>query len=192
MYILLFLLIAVLLAIAIPIFFLSFISLSTFLHELGHAIPLLLLTRQTIGILLLPTRKIPTTVANYQLGRLKIAIPWNQIWIGQIWGICILPHPEKVSRVRLVCFILGGPLASLAIALSLLTLLFSPIQFGSSTILAIFHYFCIVLAFIPGCQLMFSVLPMKYPRVLTGGIEIPSDGLQIIHLIRTKAVIKVL
>src|SRR5258707_12881906 len=119
------LLLAPVIVVAASIFFLSYNSLTVFLHELGHALPLLLLTKQNIGILLLPNRKATMYLSKGKVGRLEMAIPWNQVWIGQVMGICILPHPERVTALSLACYVISGPIVTLAITTTFVLLLFS-------------------------------------------------------------------
>ena len=82
------------------------------LHELGHAIPTLILTRKKVTIFIGPNRD---PGINFRIGLLTFCFTKQPLY----WAIAGLCQPSAFSRIQIqIIYILCGPLVSLAIAIS--------------------------------------------------------------------------
>ncbi len=89
---------------------------TTFFHEMGHAIPALLFTQKNVQVYVGSYGNISKTT-NFELGRLKIYFKWNLL----DWKMGMCRHEEVPKKTwQNVLIILGGPIASLIIALPIL------------------------------------------------------------------------
>ncbi|MFZ5353514.1 MAG: hypothetical protein ACOZCL_12450 [Bacillota bacterium] len=140
----------------------------TFMHELGHALPLLLYSDAYVSIKL--GRQIGNEKKVFTIKRLAIYADFPFLLTGRIFynshKVCIN------DKVRMYCYA-GGPLVSL---------LFLLIFF---TAYRIFDYDIITFpsAAINGWLFISTVIPVVYPKCFGGLSGIPSDGLRIMKLL---------
>lgn len=82
-------------------------------HELGHAIPAILLTRQTVSIYI-GSYGDPKKSLHFRVGHLEIWFNYNPFswWLG----LCI-PSAKQISINKQIIYTLTGPLASFVIAI---------------------------------------------------------------------------
>ena len=139
-----------------------------FLHELGHASMVLLLTGQRATIQL-GRRGLRCRL---QLGRLRMIL---NLGPGAAFSRCLLEDLSEISLSRRVWFFLGGPIASL-----LLSLLFGGLALSSTGS----GPWLITLAMIPLFQFLLTILPWRYPPGIGVMGGMPSDGLYVVRLIR--------
>ncbi len=81
-------------------------------HELGHAIPALLITKEKVTIYL-GSYGDPNRSLNFNIGRLEIWLKYNPF--NWRMGLCI-PSSKAMSFNQRIIFILAGPFASFIIA----------------------------------------------------------------------------
>lgn len=93
--------------------FLMMNPITTFLHELGHAIPCLILTRKPVTVFI-GTYGDPTQGISFKIGSLKVHFKFNLL--GWTVGLCV-PEQEVTSLKSRILITLGGPLASTLIAI---------------------------------------------------------------------------
>jgi len=87
-------------------------TLTTLLHELGHAIPALLLTRKKVMVYI-GSYGDPEKSMRITIGKLELYFKYNPfLWHG---GVCMVAH-EDISINRQILYTLTGPLASFIIA----------------------------------------------------------------------------
>ena len=138
-----------------------------FLHELGHASMALLLTGQRATIQL-GRRGLRCRL---QLGRLRMIL---NLGPGAAFSRCLLEDLDEIPLGRRACFFLGGPIASL-----LLALLFGGLALSSTGP----GPWPITLAMIPLFQFLFTTLPWTFPPGIGAMEGMPSDGLYVLRLI---------
>ena len=108
-------------------------SITTFIHELGHAIPALLFTDDDVVICLGSYGDVSDSWC-FDMGRLKIYFQLN-ILSWQI-GICAHEKPESVDRD--IAIVLGGPIATLLLFFSLVYALSMPMSDNWKFVLLVF------------------------------------------------------
>src|SRR5947209_29986 len=97
------------------IFFATFLLarlLTVLLHELGHALPALLLTKQKVTVYI-GSYGDPKNTLKLNLGMMEIFFRYNPL----AWkiGMCV-PSAKTISINRQIIYILAGPLTSITIA----------------------------------------------------------------------------
>lgn len=86
-------------------------SLTTFFHEMGHAVPALLFTREKVEVFVGSYGDLSNAL-QLQLGRLKLYLKWNPF----DWKLGMCRHSGGMVIWQQLITILGGPLASTLIA----------------------------------------------------------------------------
>ncbi len=144
--------------------------LTVLLHELGHAIPILLLTRSERVELFVGTHGEPQRSWRLPLGRLQVYLHYNP-WL-HLGGLTRYDRMPDRRQARLF-IILGGPLASLLIAAlalwSSFMFSFHPLILGLSILFlagAIFDF-------------VVNLIPQRQPLELPDGSCIDNDGQQL-------------
>ncbi len=141
--------------------------LSGLLHELGHALPSLLLTKDPVRIRLGNSTDKPTI----KLGRLEICLGPTT----SFWGSCEFTS-EGMSTARLIIITLGGPLTSLCLGALFLGWMFtSTLPWEIRLVTAVLFY--------ANCRiLLVSIIPQTFraPNPHSQGV---SDGLKILNLL---------
>ncbi|KAA3624229.1 MAG: hypothetical protein DWQ02_23315 [Bacteroidetes bacterium] len=113
---------------------LVFRSLTTFFHELGHAIPALMFTRQPVTVYVGSYGDISNSY-QLNLGHIKIYFKWNLL----DWKIGLCRHEGVDNFWQNLIILLGGPFASLIIAVPLIWLMATQsLTDGQITIIMIF------------------------------------------------------
>jgi tetratricopeptide (TPR) repeat protein len=82
-------------------------------HELGHAIPAILMTRQTVSIYI-GSYGNPEKSLHFSIGLLDVWLNYNPLSWRQ--GLCV-PSAKQISINKQIIYTLTGPLASFTIAL---------------------------------------------------------------------------
>lgn len=151
---------------------LTFRLLTTVIHELGHAIPALVLTKGNVTVYM-GSHGNPEQSMQFQIGRLKCFFKFNLFyWKG---GLCVMESKE-VSVQTDILVTLFGPLLSLIVAgIGVLLILFG--SFSDVTILILF-------ALVFSCVLDFihNIIPNRDAIVLHNGMVVYNDGMQLLHL----------
>ncbi|MFK7748712.1 MAG: tetratricopeptide repeat protein [Kordia sp.] len=151
---------------------LTFRLLTTVIHELGHAIPALLLTKGKVTVYM-GSHGNPEKSMQFQLGRLECFFKFNLFyWKG---GLCVM-HEKDVSVRTSFIVTIFGPLLSLIVAgIGVLILLLN--EFGDVTKLVIFAliFSCIV-------DFLNNIFPNRDTITLHDGTFTNNDGMQLLTL----------
>jgi tetratricopeptide (TPR) repeat protein len=135
-------------------------------HELGHAIPAILLTKEKVSIYI-GSYGDPTKSLKFNLGLLEVWFKYNPF----LWrlGLCV-PSAKGISINRQIAYTLTGPIASSIIAIVACYITFSYDLHGSiKLVLVIFLGSSIF-------DLYANLIPMSKPIKLYDGSETYNDG----------------
>lgn len=149
--------------------------ITTFFHELGHAIPALMFCKGEVKMYVgsYGNKKNSRTI---RLGRLTSILRFN-IWDLQL-GLCT--HQAANSKLKALIILVGGPFLSLLIGVSLLLLLFSnSMSDGAKFVASIF----MISSF---WDFIINIIPNNSPVQLYDGSEVYNDGMQFKRLFRQK------
>ena len=153
---------------------LTFRLLTTVIHELGHAIPALLLTKEKVTVYM-GSHGNPEKSMQFHLGRLECFFKFNLFyWKG---GLCVM-HEKDISVRTSFIVTIFGPLLSLIVA-GIGILILSMNEFGDVTKLVIF-------ALIFSCVVDFlnNIFPNKDTITLHDGTFTNNDGMQLLTLLK--------
>ncbi len=147
--------------------------ITTFFHELGHAISALFFTKDKV-VMYVGSYGDPKNRFQINLNRLQINISFN-IWNLNI-GMCA--HKADTTFFQALIILLSGPLMSLIIGVSLFIML-TKTHFtdGEKFIIAIF----MVSSF---WDFIINIIPRSYPAKLYDGTLIFNDGKQFTRLLK--------
>jgi hypothetical protein len=146
------------------------------LHELGHAIPALLMTRDEVTIYI-GSFGSPYNSFHFTIGRLEFYCKYNPL----LWyrGCCQCSQ-HYLSIDQRIWFVAGGPIASIFETVGTWLLIsnlqqegFFRIVFGSIFVISL------------GAT-AYSLFPNPAPRYTSSGYTVYSDSYQIFRLIRMK------
>ncbi|MFD1848875.1 hypothetical protein [Oceanobacillus bengalensis] len=152
------------------LFYLAVIGpITTFIHELGHALIMLGLTGNKVSITLGGEGK---SVLQWNTRRLNITIHIFSGWIGYT----SYENNEIVKKSNMFLYYIFGPLFSLTTAIIFLLLQNS---ISNSVIIYIFKFITMA-SFI---QFLFTIIPMNYNKFLGGKYYNRSDGMKIKELL---------
>jgi tetratricopeptide (TPR) repeat protein len=153
---------------------LIFRLLTTVIHELGHAIPALLLTKEKVTVYM-GSHGDPEKSIQFQIGRLECFFKFNLFyWKG---GLCVMSSKE-ISVHTDIIVTLFGPLFSLIVAgIGILCINFG--DFSDVTVLVLF-------ALVFSCALDFihNIIPNPKAVVLHDGVIVHNDGMQLLNLFK--------
>lgn len=149
--------------------------ITTFVHELGHAIPALLFTKKEVIVYIGSYGDIDNSLV-FELVRLKILFRYS---ITQ-WNMGLCTHHGYPSFYQTMLIILGGPVFSLLMGLLFYYLIkaYPPNLFYTFAIAAI-----LVSGFL---DFMVNIIPQNNPIELDNGGLVMNDGSQFVHLLKTR------
>ena len=148
-------------------FYLFVLPMSVLLHEVGHGLGVIISSKNHARIYVGFANE--KNKENFRLGRLHFHIIWS--YVGYCyWG-------DGLNNRQRIISLVGGPAMSLLI--SLLCLLFA-LNIPDGDIRSLLRGTAI-LNFI---QFFFTIIPITYPRWMLGYSGLPSDGLQLLRLLR--------
>lgn len=153
---------------------LTFRLLTTVIHELGHAIPALLLTKEKVSVYM-GSHGDPKKSMYFRIGRLECFFKFNLFyWKG---GLCVM-HENEISLLKNFIITISGPLLSFLVA-GITTLLIVYGDFSDVTTLVLF-------ALIFSCTLDFihNIIPNKDSVALYDGTIVHNDGMQLVYMIK--------
>jgi hypothetical protein len=143
----------------------------TLLHELGHALPMVVLTRDRVIVRVghQPARPVVA-------GSLDLRVRWlnspRWSWFGYVEG-----EGDEPSRARRIAILAGGPLVS-ALVLAALVVLAAFVPWPAT-----------ILVWVPALavawQFFVTAVPMRYPRWFGPYAGRVSDGYRILRLLRS-------
>ncbi len=143
----------------------------TTLHELGHAMTALMLTRGDVRIWVGTGKKQP----RWSLGRLHLSLTYRPGFTG------FYRFAGSVSRSARAAIQAAGPLTSLAAAAAVLgagNLLGTAGHWLGESIIVVFAYAAIG-------QFLATAIPWRYPRGWGEYAGQASDGLRLLHTLRS-------
>ena len=151
---------------------------STLMHELGHGVPALLLTKGKVT-LYLGSYGDPKDSIKISIGRLEIFFRKNPFH----WkiGLCQM-HDEKVSINKQIFVTLMGPIMSLVLAAIVTYYVFFANL--NEDFVSLLFFFGISIYF----DFFANIIPSKKPIELYDGTVIHNDGQQILSLIKLKSI----
>lgn len=138
-------------------------------HEVGHGIGAISFSTSDVHIYLGVVDE--NNKENFRLGRFHFHIKWGYVGFAH-WG-------EGLNKWQSTTALAGGPIMSLFLVL-LFELLASLInQNGLSQLLILSKVVCL-------SQFIFTIIPVTYPRWMGGLGGYPSDGLQLLRVLRSE------
>ncbi|MEL6863939.1 MAG: tetratricopeptide repeat protein [Bacteroidota bacterium] len=150
-------------------------SITTFFHEMGHALPSLLYTEGEVGVYVGSYGDISDSW-HFQIGRLKMYLRFNFLQ----WNLGMCTHQAASTYWASLLIVLGGPLASLSFAAILLYLMiyggFSENVIG---IMGIFVLAALIDFFV-------NIIPSGRPMLLHDGSRLYNDGTQLQQLLELR------
>ncbi|MFD1739269.1 site-2 protease family protein [Bacillus salitolerans] len=153
--------------------FLLFVSLilplTTFVHELGHALTALLLFKEPVGIRLGNSIK----GSGFKVGKLTIKIQPLSGFVGFV----DYPIPkDKNNSVLHALILIAGPVFSFTLCLfSYMLITFLDFQF-------IINYLLKSIMNASLAQFIFTIIPIRYPSLFGSYRGMPSDGYRVMKL----------
>lgn len=141
-------------------------GLTLILHELGHAIPAIILTKQKVSIYI-GSYGNPKKSINFKIGLLDVWLSYEMLsWKN---GLCV-PSAENISINRQIVYVLSGPISSSIFAT--LFLYFIILKELSDSYL----HFGIIFLTIAIIDLFGNLIPDKKPIELFDGTITYNDG----------------
>lgn len=154
------------------LFYLIGIPVSILLHEVGHALGATLFTKEKALVYLGPINKF--NKENFRIGRMHFHIKWA------FFGFCDVKNSSNLNRIRNVFFLAGGPLASLVLFIAAFSVSTDLTHYGTKNFLNGVMYSNLSL-------FIFTSIPIIYPNWLKPYAGRPSDGHQILTLLKSNA-----
>lgn len=148
--------------------------LTTFVHELGHALLALFLFKEPVEIRLGK----PTTKSRFKLGKLTIKIQPISGWVG----FTDFKIPKEMNNsIQHAIVLLSGPIFSFMLSL-ICFILEAYLDLG-----AIPSFFLKTITNAAFAQFVMTIVPIKYPSFLGAYKSMASDGFQLMQLILKRA-----
>lgn len=158
------------------IIFLAIFQVSTIIHEFGHALPALILTKENVKIIL---GRNNGKLKKVSLRRLDIHLKGFNPFTGfACWD------QFKLTRFKKIVILAGGPIFSLIFGIVLL-LIGRNVRDDKLLMGAIFLKEMIILGRnIQLATFILTSIPIIYPKLWVGYGKYPSDGYQIFKLMK--------
>ena len=159
---------------------LTFRLLTTVIHELGHAIPALLLTKDKVTVYM-GSHGDPEKSIQFQIGRLECFFKFNLFyWKG---GLCVMSSKEVSLRTDIIVTLFGPVLSLIVAGIGIVCI--NVVDFSDVTVLVLF-------ALIFSCALDFihNIIPNPKAVVLHDGVIVHNDGMQLLNILKYKTVSK--
>ena len=151
-------------------------GLIVILHELGHAVPAIILTKQPVSIYIGSYGEKQKSI-NFKIGLLDVWISYKmQFWRN---GLCS-PSAKNISINKQVIYTLCGPFCSIFLASFFL---YFAISFELSDAHMLFGAVFFVLSVV---DFLGNLVPSNTPIPLANGDHTTNDGAQLIRLLRFK------
>lgn len=149
--------------------------LTVLVHELGHALPALLFTAEPVNVFVGSYGNVKESKI---VRRGRLSVYHRNLPIFWKTGLCA--HAPVGARWKDALIILGGPLASAALAVPGAILLFDPDMYATVRMMAF------VIGGSAAFDFAFNIVPDVEPVPLHGGKTIYNDGYQLWQLFRGK------
>lgn len=160
--------------IVILVLFLLIRKLTVVFHEMGHAIPALLLTREPVTIFI-GSYGDPVKSFHFKIGRLEVWFKYNLL--NWRYGLCV-PKAKNITYNRQIIYTLGGPLTSLVIGS------FSFYYAISKEYSDILQLICFLFLCSAVFDALVNLVPNSKPIVLHDGTTTYNDGFALLLLLR--------
>ncbi|WP_342534623.1 hypothetical protein MHB40_11290 [Lysinibacillus sp. FSL K6-0057] len=144
------------------------IPFSTLLHEIGHALGVIVCSKERVHVYL-GAKNLPE---NGRIGRMHFHIRWG------FFGYCTLQKGSSLRRKQMLGFMAGGPI------MTLLLLLIASYLARYFAAYAGIHYFFNGLFYLNTFQFLATAIPLIYPNWYKPYAGLPSDGYQILRLLK--------
>lgn len=151
------------------IFFIVVAPTCTLLHEVGHGLGAISTSKSNVHIYL--GKRTKDNKENFKLGRLHFHIQWSFAGFAH-WG-------KGLDKRQRAVALAGGPIMSLLLVL--LFWLFASLV-SQSELRQLINW-TVTYNLI---QFIITIIPITYPRWMGGYNGLPSDGLQLLRLLREK------
>lgn len=140
--------------------------ITTYIHELGHAIPALIFTEKEVAIHI-GSYGDDKNSFQWSFGRLKTFFKFDII----NWNIGLCQHKGTSVPLHNIIIVLGGPVFSLLIGI----VMFLIIYFGnwSDGMITIFTFFILASLY----DFFVNIIPIDYPIPMHDGTAIYNDGM---------------
>jgi hypothetical protein len=151
------------------LFYVIVLPLSTLLHEFGHALGIVLCTKEQAVIYLGTTSD--KNIETFKIGRFHFHIHWSH------YGQCRFKRmPKELAPWQKIIISIGGPLISLLLA----ALFFTLAQLTNS----FYNNFLYAVSIANAINFIFTATPMIYPKWWWHYAGMPSDGYRIIRALK--------
>ena len=164
----------------LPFLFKSFLLLIlvrgivVILHELGHAIPAMILTRQKVSIFI-GSYGNPKKSINFKIGLLDVWLSYEMLsWKN---GMCI-PLAEDISINKQIIYLLTGPICSSVFATIFLIFSFS------QKLNDVYLLFSVIFFVVSIIDLFGNLIPNSEPIELFDGTKTYNDGYKLVKLLK--------
>lgn len=151
--------------------FLLGIPLSVLVHEVGHALGIILFTKKEAHVYLGPAND--KNNENFRIGRIHFHIIWAHS------GFCFVKNESDLSRFSNIMFSAGGPIASLLLVIISYLITTDITHYGTKN-------FFIGILYANLSLFIFTSIPITYPNWLKPYVGRYSDGYHILKSIRKK------
>jgi len=149
------------------LFYLLVIPASVLLHEIGHGIAVISTSKSQAHVYLGNWNK--ENKENFRLGRLHFHLNWSYVGFVSWEG--------NLTKRQIAVALAGGPIMSLLLMLLFgLITLYVPQDNLHSFLFGITIFNCF--------QFLFTIIPITYPRWMGAYNGQPSDGLQLLRLLK--------
>ncbi|MEG0772837.1 site-2 protease family protein [Clostridium sp.] len=147
----------------------SIVQLTTIAHELGHAIPALFFSKDKVRMYLGIAKN---NEKSYSIGSLQVVFRGFHPFTGFVrW------NNNKLSRIQESIAVIGGPITSLLIAISLFL-------FGNSFGSGVLTNMIKLTAYYNFYQFIVTAIPIQYPSWWGGYGGYKSDGLNALEMLK--------
>lgn len=153
------------------LFYLVGIPLSVLLHEVGHAIGIVMFSKEKAYVYLGPVND--DNKENFRLGRMHFHIKWA------FFGFCIVKNRSDFTKFNNILFLAGGPIVSLLLFIAAYFLSANFSHEGTQNFLQGVFYTNL-------SMFIFTSLPLIYPKWLPAFAGHPSDGYQILNILKSR------
>lgn len=149
--------------------------LTTFIHEMGHALPSLAFTNEEVQIHI-GSYGDDKNSASFSIGRLKTFFKFDFLH----WNIGLCKHQGATQYWEKFLIVLGGPVFSLLIGITLGILL----RFGSFSDLTEILFTCFIISSI--WDFLVNIIPSKNPIIMHDGSIGYNDGTLLMMIFQEK------
>ncbi len=151
------------------LFYLIGIPVSVLLHEVGHAMGVIIFTKEKPHVYLGSAND--SNKKNFQIGRIQFYMNWA------CFGFCAVKNKTNFSKLQNIMVLIGGPIVSLVLFVTAYLAKAEVTHFETKNFLNGIIY-CNLFMFI------FTIIPIRYPNWWKPYAGLPSDGYQILMLLK--------